>query len=94
MAAYRLFHFDNGRLVSASSITADNDLDAVRQCWNIERVDTAELWCSHRKVLTFPRQLAAATPVKDLSDVTASRLYFLGLAATPERLPMSGYVTG
>jgi hypothetical protein len=53
MPDYRLYHFRRERIERADSMTAVDDLEAVRKSSNLVNNQTAELWRGARRIKTF-----------------------------------------
>jgi hypothetical protein len=53
MPDYRLYHFRRERIERADSMTATDDLEAVRLSSSLVDGQTAELWRGARRIKTF-----------------------------------------
>lgn len=53
MPDYRLFYFEDGRIVMARVVTADDDAAAIKKAGEMAGDQTAELWHETEKVHIF-----------------------------------------
>lgn len=68
MAYYRLYHISDGHFNRVEELSAEDDLQAIRQADALVETGGAELWCGRRRVKTFAPDRALGARRSDLTE--------------------------